>query len=173
MEFWCPSVHVNNMPFLYWNRYDDCEEVASLDQHDLYGLVDVAAWKDGKLWAFEVKHIGDKVKTAILQTQNYARYFDYSCAFICDFKELIKNRKAFQDLGVGTYYPDAKGISVLDEPKLQTPVKSEHDRLYDKFLRNTGMKKATVVSSKANSLARKLLFQRQQQSITQFTEVIK
>ncbi|MFA5714778.1 MAG: hypothetical protein WC998_03490 [Candidatus Paceibacterota bacterium] len=107
----------------------------------LYGNVDVVAWKDGKLWAFEVKNKGDKVKTALLQTKNYAECFDYSCIVADDLKELTKYRAEFRALGVGTYHWFKGEACLLDAPKLQMPDEVMYKKLYQRFLRNTGMVK--------------------------------
>ena len=112
---------------------------SEFEVQELYGWVDVVAWKDGKIWAFEVKNVGDKVKVALLQTANYAKYFDYSCVLAYDFKELMKYRQQFKDLGVGTYYNEKGTLTLLDEPKLQVPSEEWHNRLYLRFLKTTGM----------------------------------
>ena len=143
MEMYCESVHERWNPYLRWERVGQYpkgyEVVDFLEDHWLYGAVDVVAWQNGKIWAFEVKHKGDKVKTALLQTANYAKYFDYSCVVAEDLKELTKHREKFKALGVGVYWAGKEGITLLDEPKLQNPEIEHRNKYYDRFLRNTGM----------------------------------
>jgi hypothetical protein len=139
MEMYCEPVLVTRgEPHLCWERYGKYEYVDD-ERHWLYGAVDVVAWKNKQIWAFEVKHKGDKIKTAILQTGNYAKYFDYSCVVAEDLKELTKHREKFRALGVGVYWANMPNIMVLDEPKLQNPEPEHRNRYYNRFLRNTGM----------------------------------
>jgi len=170
MEMWCTPVYIYERLILCWDEKHQKEYVIGNERHDLYGLVDVVAWKDGKLWAFEVKHHNDKVKTAILQTQNYARYFDFSCVLAYDLKELIKNRKAFQEMGVGTYYSEKGEIKLLDEPKQQIPEPIEHAKLYERFLRNTGMStpKPKGPNAFSASQAKVEKYQREQKTLSLF-----
>lgn len=79
MEMFCKSIRVEKkLSEEQMKRRLKIGRFAHEYQH-LYGNVDVVAWKDGKIWAFEVKNKGDKVKTALPQTKNYAECFDYSC----------------------------------------------------------------------------------------------
>lgn len=117
------------------------QEYAETERHYLYGHVDVVAWKNGKLWAFEVKNQGDPCKKALVQVKNYCECFDYVCVVADNLKDLTQHRPQFRELGVGTYHWRKKGAHLLDEPRLQSPDQKMRQKLYDRFLRNTGMKK--------------------------------
>ena len=140
MEMYCKSIPIpKGKPRTMHTQFG--KEWEYQEYSHLYGNVDVVAWKDGKLWAFECKNRGDKVKTAVLQTKNYAECFDYVCVVVADLKELTKYRPEFRAMGVGTYHWLNNEATLLDEPKLQSPMPGIYRKLYERFMRNTGMSK--------------------------------
>ena len=136
------------------------EMVAESVVHEKNFVVDVAAIKDRKIWAFEYKTRTDPVKRAILQAENYLKCFDFVVVVAENLSDLTNHRAIFRRLGAGTWFIKGYEVSELDQPILQVPTipkfspwkygrcykdcVSIRDMMYEKFLHNTGLKKVAV-----------------------------
>jgi hypothetical protein len=122
-------------------------------------LVDVAATKDGKLYAFEYKSSGDGLMRAVKQSENYRRSFDYVVLVAevprYDFS-LNTTRgvriKEFLRIGVGLWAVRFIGgeaeISIIRDPQLQSPVPQNRDWVELKFKHNVKVLSKQAVDNK-------------------------
>jgi len=122
-------------------------------------LVDVAAVKEGKLYAFEYKSSGDGLMRAVKQAENYRRSFDYVILVAetprYDFS-LNPTRgvriKEFLRIGVGLwtvrFIGDETEISIIRDPQLQSPVPQNRAWVELKFKHNVKVLSKQAVNNK-------------------------
>lgn len=122
-------------------------------------LVDVAAVKEGKLYAFEYKSSGDGLMRAVKQAENYRRSFDYVVLVAevprYDFS-LNPTRgvriKEFLRIGVGLwtvrFIGDETEISIIRDPQLQNPVPQNRAWVELKFKHNVKVLSKQAVNNK-------------------------
>ena len=122
-------------------------------------LVDVAAMKDGKLYAFEYKSVGDGLMRAVKQAENYRRSFDYVVLVAevprYDFS-LNPTRgvriKEFLRIGVGLWtvqFTENECIfTVVRDPLPQVPVPQNREWVMLKFRHNPRIMRKQPVNNK-------------------------
>jgi len=157
VPYWFLRDHLASLGFSVYPREMVCGSVGCPFEKNR--LVDVAAEKDGKFWAFEYKSVGDGLMRAVKQAENYRRSFDYVVLVAevprYDFS-LNPTRgiriKEFFMVGAGLWtvnLSDARPeFAVVREPLPQNPVPQNHAWIELKFHHNLKILSKQAVNNK-------------------------
>jgi len=102
----------------------------------MFGLFcDVAGFREGKFYAFEIKQKGDVISKALKQLKDYSRGVHY-CIVVAD-KITEKMSKRFEDRGYGVWIRDGNGYIESAEPVYSEP-REDISYIASKFKRECG-----------------------------------
>ena len=97
------------------------------------GYADAVAWKDNKVFAFEIKQKGDNIAKGLRQLIGYSKGSNF-CILVVDEIGPYQIKK-FQNKGFGVWKRVGNDFIELHPPKPMAPVQSQLNWSLDKFKR--------------------------------------
>lgn len=113
------------------------------------GYADVVAWKNGKVYSFEIKQKGDNIAKGLKQLNDYSEGSHY-CILVVDEIGRFQIRK-FQDKGFGIWKRIENDFMSLHEPTQMEPISSKLKWTINKFERYYKKKMDIILSNQTQT----------------------